>query len=280
MTKTIDLEQLKKIELKLLSQVHEICVECGFRYSLGGGTLLGAVRHKGFIPWDDDIDIMMPRPDYDAFISYCASHEVPFAVCSWENDKSYVDMSAKVYDPNTVLKDENIVKTDLNVGVFIDVFPIDGLGDTYDEAKKRFQSTSIKRSLLVAAQWKKFFRSKTHAWYYEPARFGAYVASRCINKKKTFAKVLKKYTDIDFDSAKFVGAVGGSYRLKEILPVTLYTDYVDLDFEGQKFKAIAGYDEYLKSLYGDYMTLPPEEKRVSHHTFEAFYKDDIGEADE
>ena len=76
----INLEQLKKLEVELLSEVHKICLQENLRYSLGGGTLLGAVRHKGFIPWDDDIDIMMPRPDYEAFLSYCETHDVLFAV--------------------------------------------------------------------------------------------------------------------------------------------------------------------------------------------------------
>ncbi len=271
MMSEIDIEQLKKIELQLLIAVHKICEQENLRYSLGGGTLLGAVRHKGFIPWDDDIDIMMPRPDYDAFISYCLSNEVPFKILSWETDKSYVDLSAKIYDPETVLEDDNIVNGD-KIGVNIDVFPIDGLGNTRKKAVKAFKSTSFKRNLLVAAGWKKFFKSKTHAWYYEPFRFAFFVLSRFVNKSKLFASIQKKYTKIDFDSVEFAAAVGGSYREKEILPKSVFTEYTELPFEGVNFKAISQYDTYLSSIYGDYMKLPPEEKRVSHHTFKAFYK--------
>ncbi len=215
----IDLNELKKIELDLMTDVHEICEREGFGYSLGGGTLLGAVRHKGFIPWDDDIDIMMPRPDYDAFIEYCATHETPFAVRSFENDK-----------------------------------------------------TSFKRELLVAANWKKFFRSKTRPWYYEPIRFAFYVLSRGVNKSKLFDKIQGVYKKIDFDKSKYAAAVGGAYREREILPQSVFTEYIELPFEGKSFKAIAAYDTYLSSIYGDYMKLPPEEKRTSHHTFTAYYK--------
>ncbi len=272
MNNEINLEQLKKIQLQILIAVHEICEKENLRYSLGGGTLLGAVRHKGFIPWDDDIDIMMPRPDYNAFISYCLSHDVPFKVWSWETDKSYVDMSAKIYDPNTVLEDENIVGGN-KIGVNIDIFPIDGLGNTYKKAVKAFKSTAFKRNLLIAAQWKKFFRSKTHAWYYEPFRFAFFVLSRFVNKSKLFASIQKKYTKINFDKVNFAGAVGGSYREKEVLPQDVFTEYTELPFEEYSFKAISQYDKYLSSIYGDYMKLPPEEKRVSHHTFKAFYKE-------
>lgn len=272
MIREINLEQLKEIESQLLCIVHEICEKENFRYSLGGGTLLGAVRHQGFIPWDDDIDIMMPRPDYNAFIAYCLSNDVPFKIWSWETDKSYVDLSAKIYDPNTVLEDENIIDGN-KIGVNIDVFPIDGLGNTYKKAVKAFKSTSFKRNLLIAAHWKKFFRSKTHAWYYEPFRFAFFVLSRFVNKSKLFAKIQKKYTKINFNSVKFAAAVGGSYREKEILPQEVFTEYIELPFEDFHFKAIAQYDKYLSSIYGDYMKLPPEEKRISHHTFKAYYKE-------
>lgn len=272
MIREINLDQLKKIELQLLLAVHEICEKENLRYSLGGGTLLGAVRHQGFIPWDDDIDIMMPRPDYDALISYCLSHDVPFKIRSWETDKSYVDLSAKIYEPNTVLEDENIIDGN-KIGVNIDVFPIDGLGNTYKKAVKAFKSTSFKRNLLIAAHWKKFFRSKTHAWYYEPFRFTFFILSRFVNKSKLFAKIQKKYTKIDFNSVNFAAAVGGSYREREILPQDVFTDYVELPFEEFHFKAIAQYDKYLSSIYGNYMELPPEEKRISHHTFKAYYKE-------
>lgn len=271
MDRLIDSEKLKEIETDLLKSVDEICRKENFRYSLGGGTLLGAVRHKGFIPWDDDIDIMMPRPDYDAFISYCLSNAVPFGIKSFENDKNYVDLSAKIYNTETILKDDNIAGGS-DIGVNIDVFPVDGLGNTYEEAKKIFDSTSFKRNLLVAAQWRKFFKSKTHSWYYEPFRFLFFLMSRFVNKSKLFDSIQKKYKNVDFDNVNFAAAVGGSYREKEILPKSVFANYVSLPFEGSEFKAIADYDKYLSSLYGEYMKLPPEEKRVSHHTFIAYYK--------
>ena len=270
----IDLEELKKIELNLMVEIDKICRENGFRYSLGGGSLLGAVRHKGFIPWDDDMDIMMPRPDYNALIEYCLTHDVPFGIKCWENDRSYIDLSAKVYDKRTIQDYENIYdNTGDTLGVSIDIFPVEGLGNTYKKALKAYNSTKFKRSLLIAAQWERFFRSKTRPWYVEPIRFAFFIMSRFVIKQKTFEKILKKYEKIDFNSSKYAAAVGGAYGTKEVLPSDVFAQTEEMQFEDKLFMGITAYDEYMGSIYGDYMKLPPEEKRVSHHDFKAYYKD-------
>ncbi len=186
--KEITLEEMKGIELNILKQIHELCISQGFRYFLIGGTLLGAVRHKGFIPWDDDIDIGMPRSDYERFIEYCSSNEVPFKLVCNKTDPNYGYLFAKAVDRNTVLIEENANKDGAELGIYVDIFPIDGLGNTFDEAINSLNKTRFNRELLVAANWKKFFRSKTRPIYQEPIRLAFFLMSRMCSFKKLINK--------------------------------------------------------------------------------------------
>lgn len=268
--KELTLDEMKATELGLLLEFHQMCVENGWRYSLSGGTLLGAVRHHGFIPWDDDIDVMMPRPDYDQFIEYCGAHPTAFKVFSNELTENYYLLFAKISDRKTLIEDAETVLPDYGIGVSIDVFPIDGLAETYNGAKKRFESTSLKRELLGASAWKKYFRSKTHPVYMEPVRFAVFAASRAVNRKRLLLSVEKTNRGVPFDTSRFAGCVCGSYRKNEIMETDVFREYEDILFEGRQLKAIRGKEIYLQHLYGDYMKLPPEEKRVTHHTFKAY----------
>ena len=270
MKEEITLEELKKIELNLLIEIDKICRENEFRYSLVGGTLLGAVRHQGFIPWDDDIDIAMPRPDYERFLAYCHNERPQFLTLCNKYEPNYGYLFAKICDANTVMIEKNANKNNVKMGVYIDVFPIDGFGETEKDSLKIFNKTAFQRELLVASNWKRYFRSKTHAWYYEPIRFGFFLMSRFVNFGKTIRSIEKKSIKSDFDKSKFCGVLCGSYRKKEIMPHEVYSEYVEIKFEGGNFLAIKEYDYYLSHIYGDYMKLPPEEKRVTHHTFSAY----------
>ena len=273
MERDIQLEEMKQIELRVLKQIRAICEEQGWRYFLVGGTLLGAVRHKGFIPWDDDIDIGMPRADYEKFIDYCISHDVPFKVMCNRSEKKYGYLYAKAMAPDTVLLEESSNRYNVEQGIFVDIFPVDGLGDTHAEAVKSLNKTRFNRELLVAANWKKFSRSKTRAIYYEPIRLAFFCMSRGSSFGKLIRKIEARYDKDGFDQKNFVGCVCGSYRNREIVPREVFAETVDMPFEDTSFKCPKGYDIYLSGIYGDYMKLPPEDKRGTHHTFRAYYKD-------
>ena len=152
----------------------------------------------------------------------------------------------------------------------IDVFPIDGLGDSKKEALKIFKKTAWDREMLNAVLWKKYFRSKTHSILVEPIRLTMYIISRFIDPKRLLKRVDEENSKHPFELSSYAGCVCGSYREQEIMTKNTFENYVDLEFEGNILKGIKNYDEYLTKHYNKYMELPPKEKRVTHHTYKAY----------
>ncbi len=269
----LQIEDIKSVSLEVLRQIHEICESEKIKYSLAYGTLLGASRHKGFIPWDDDIDIAMLRNDYDRFISYCSSHEVPFSLKTVDSDKKYHYLFAKACNNNTVVEEIYSNRDKCELGIYVDIFPIDYIGDTEEVSKKNLDSTSFLRNLLVAYNWKSYFKSNTGKWYVEPVRLAFFFISRGINIHKIENKIQQYYLKIN--GTKYVAnSVDNTYGKKEIMPAEYFEEYELIQFENYEFYSIKKRDEYLKRIYGDYMKLPPVEKRVTHHTFLAKWKTD------
>ena len=267
---SLTLKDLQNVELRMLVDFKEICDRQGFSYALAGGTLLGAIRHNGFIPWDDDIDLVMMRSDYERFIKYCSTTEgLPFHIVSSETCAAYSKGFAKLMDNDTYL--ESDVDDDGKLGgVFLDIFPIDYLGDTYEEALKTHNSTRLLREILVARQWKHFTRSKTHSIIYEPARLALFLVSRLFRGQTLIRMIDRKRQT---NRKAYSCCIFGAYRTKEILPTEVYEGRATHVFEGHEFSILKDYDTFLTAVYGDYMQLPPEEKRVTHHTFTAYRKE-------
>jgi lipopolysaccharide cholinephosphotransferase len=272
--KKIELDEIKRRELCILKEIDLVCKKESIRYSLCGGTLLGAVRHKGFIPWDDDIDIIMLRKDYDRFCDYCSQNNVNFRLINSLNNKEYGCLFAKAYDDQTTIVYNSMGVDSLNIGVFVDIFPVDYLGDSLREAKHNLNKTSFWRELLNAKNWNKFNRSKTHSWIYEPIRFFFYVLSRFVRKEKLVKRILTINAKYGQKKKKFSGCICGSYRNKEIMATSVFENYSTLIFEGIPFSVVKDYDTYLSNIYGKYMELPPKEKRIAHHSFECFLKEE------
>ena len=261
--RAINLEELRSIQLDLLQKTAEFCENNGIRYFLCGGTLIGAVRHKGFIPWDDDIDIAMPRPDYDRFVKIFNRSESYCQVVSLETDPNYTYAFAKVYDNRTVIRELHYAK--VKFGVNIDILPADGVKDVSQVYKIMYLH--------------KVLNTKKANYY-----------KRTITKKiiNTFGKLLllpfsahqiatwmdseaRKYK---FGSVPLAGLIANPLGPGEIVDKSVFDGDVYQEFEGRTYRVPIGYDTWLRSIYGDYMQLPPEEHRVSHHTFDAWWKDD------
>lgn len=143
MQKIETLRELQMAIFKVLCDVADLCEEQGFRYTLAGGTMLGAIRHKGFIPWDDDIDIMLPRPDYEALIEYCRTHETKFKLLCNKIDSRYGYLFAKAWDPKTKIVEQKGNRHNIDYGLYVDIFPLDSAGDSVDDIIKRLNEYGI-----------------------------------------------------------------------------------------------------------------------------------------
>ena len=263
----IQFEEMKKIELNILIYFTEVCEENNLRYYLGGGTLLGAVRHKGFIPWDDDIDVMMPRSDFQKLLSLSINNENYNIIKP--GTAGYYYNFAKLVDTRTILEEKGIKRID-GLGVYIDIFPLDGMPETPDARKKRFKElNSIRKRINNTCLLKPKFHRNPFAYLNACRIYNS-------NKNIDLSSLQKKYLDSalknSFDDSEFVFAAGGAYGARDIFPGKWFEKEIELQFENLSVKAFNGYDFYLTQLYGDYMTLPPEDKRVTPHHSIVYFK--------
>lgn len=258
--KDITLEEMRELQLNMLDKIHAFCIQNDIRYSLGGGTLLGAIRHKGYIPWDDDVDIMMPRPDYEKFLKGFEGFHENLILQHYKNDDSYYYPFAKIYDNRTLL-----IEPGARNGIYIDVFPIDGL-PPFEQIPKFLDQYNHYIDQLFRTT--KFYRFKKRLYIqlkYYLRKF--YTPSR----KVVIANLENLLFANDFEKAEFAGAIVGRYGEKEAMKAVIFRNYTQAQFEGRYFNIIVDYDAYLKQHYGNYMQLPPIEQQISNHQFEAYW---------
>ena len=267
--KELTLEQIKKRELDILIEIDRFCRQNGIRYSLCGGALIGAVRHKGFIPWDDDIDLNMTRDQFNRFVELFSKEQGRYRLITHRNNPQYNYLFAKVVDTNTCLiEDHNFPIDDL--GIFVDIFPVDPLGETKEIAEAKVKKIKFKRFLCVAACWKKFYINRSRSLLRQIPRFLFYILSRFIDVHKTNVWMESQFP---FEENKaYWGCFSGSYEEREIMEKDVFNQHIDMEFEGHQFMVMRKYDTFLKNIYNNYMELPPEEKRVAHHTFRVYDK--------
>ena len=266
--KRISIEEMKQIQIDILKDVHLFCERNNIRYTLIYGSLLGAVRHKGYIPWDDDIDIAMLRDDYEQFVASYKDDKGFYHVYDCRKDKGYCYPFAKVADTRTLLE-ENVSME--NIGINIDVFPCDYLYDSQQECVNFIKKLDF---------LKRLFRIKL----VKPGQKNSFVKRILIRILKviclpiSMGKIVAKEYDLvnqlKNSKAKFVGLVFSSEiscAYRSVCPRTVFENYVDVPFENETFKIIAAYDEWLTQMFGDYMTPPPVESRTSPHTLNNVY---------
>lgn len=267
--KTIDSDELKSLQLEILQVVHDFCKKNEIRYSMCGGTLIGAVRHKGYIPWDDDIDIMMPRPDYERFhVLFNEQTDSVYKIISAYNDRQFFQPFGKVVDMRTFLKERYARPLD-SLGVNIDVFPIDGLPD--DEKVRDSYWKKIKQKKFIASCiYQK--ASKKERGVKKLVRKFLFTAFRPLPGNFFALRLHSQGKQFDFASGRIIANSIFGYGKKEEMPTTLFDDFVELDFEGRKFCSVADWKTYLTNIFGDYLVLPPENERIAKHDFEVWWR--------
>jgi lipopolysaccharide cholinephosphotransferase len=258
MRKITDIHELRQIQMGILDEVHQYCEAHGLRYFLSSGTLIGAVRHKGYIPWDDDIDIYMPRKDYEQFLREFKGSE-QFKLLNPAKEPHYYYTFAKVVDTRTLMIED---ETDgYEIGVYMDIFPVDYVPDDLKERERVFK----RKKLLYKIRRCKISKSNPlHSrlayWCYKLLPISVEQLNRMIRKL-----IVRK------ESSQYVcHMTEAGPGVKSCFPAEDIASSVDIAFEGKTYKTMVGYKDYLERTYGDYMTLPPVEQRVTHH-FEAYW---------
>ena len=256
----LTLDEIKKIELDMLIKFNDFCQKRNFRYYLSGGTLLGAVRHKGFIPWDDDIDVCMPRIDYERFVKSFYSETSRLQVKS-NILNNFSAPFAKMVDTYTFVN-STYSSSDIGTNLWIDIFPIDGLPENIELVKNIYEKCSFFRTILSLNDAKLGEGTTTFRKY---SKFLLQPIAKLYGKKHCIDKIERIAKQYSYNESQYVGAITwGLYGVGERMLKADFEKSVEVEFEGYKFPTFSCWDSYLQGLYGDYMQLPPLEKRKTH----------------
>lgn len=257
---------MKRIQLDIMDAIHHFCVEHNIKYSLGYGTLLGAVRHGGYIPWDDDIDIIMLRRDYERFLREFDDPGGRFAISECRRDPKQLFDFAKVHDTRTIWYQAG---NNVDTGIWVDIFPYDDLEDTYEESLAIHQRYSYLYNYKTAknCNWGMMssFIKNVGLMFYKlryllspppPRKMLGYI-NTMLERNKPHSKYVGYLSD------KFVYIIERSY----------FDDIVPIRFEDRTYLCIKEKEKYLAATYGDYMQLPPEDQRLPHSQLGLYWRD-------
>lgn len=267
-----DIQRIQEVEKGILRQILAICERHDLKYYMLGGTLLGAVRHQGFIPWDDDMDLGFPRPDYEKFLEYCEEElEAPYQLhTALKGNGPYSYYYARVEDPRVQLKRTISIK-EVVIPAFVDIFPLDGVPTELEKRKKWLKKCSLLDRLFSASQiLYKGNNSQTHKTMkpYKKALRDAFVflrMDRLLNTKMIWKQLDRALKENSYEKCDTIINFCGHWKLKEMFAKAVYGEGKLYPFEEFMLNGPEDYDYVLKQMYGDYMILPDEKDRENHH---------------
>ena len=266
--KELSLQEIKEIEFDLLNVFDAYCKEKNIKYFLSNGTLLGAVKYKGFIPWDDDIDVLVPREDYDRLIATFEDNE-KHKLFAFERDSKYKFPFAKLCNLATV-KNEGDIDNGVSLGIDIDIFPLDAWNDDFKKAYKEVRRINRNMFLLGLSKLQK---PVSRTFIKRIVKSFLMLVCKACGSKVFIHRIISEGKRYDGKKSSYCGCKTWCiYGEREIIPSEVFSDVITVEFEGQEFPAPVGYDTYLRSLYGDYEKDPPKEKQKTHHGFKAYIR--------
>lgn len=263
MRRITELSELKDIELEVMKKIHLFCVENDIHYFLCFGTLIGAIRHKGFIPWDDDIDIYMDRNNYEKFLTLFSKEckKMGLAYANHLTQTYYGRNITKVFDSNTILTEPQYISDD-PIGVFVDVWPLDGTPNSFIVRKIYLIRAFVLKKMILASSMK----NDSKYSFFRRLSIGI---CQLFNSKKLVIKMEKMAKKYSYELSKNVFSYAGQDALYK---KEYFSEAIEGSFEGEPFFIPKEYDKILKLEFGNYMELPPENERIPHHIINTFYK--------
>lgn len=261
------MDLLHQVDMEITDAVVEICEKHGLKYFIAGGTMLGAIRHGGFIPWDDDIDLAMPRKDYEKFLKV-APAELPehLSIVNYRTDPEYHYYITRVKDRDTKVEEVRIGNEDKYTNASIDIFPLDGTPNNKWLRKFYFFRVMMHRALMSLCYKDSIDRSRKRST--KEKIFLAVMEKLPIEKmfdpyieKAKIDRIMRRQ---NYDRSERVGCLMGAYRTRQIVPREYFGEGKMYDFEDRKYRGPSMAHEYLTHLYGDYMKIPPKSGQKVH----------------
>ena len=264
----LSLKDIQRVSLDILKDVHAFCISNGINYSLAYGTMLGAVRHKGFIPWDDDIDIIMPRPDYERFKKSFKSSKGNILVTE---DESYIAFS-RVCDTQRTKTGKSLWPwSKKELGLWIDIFPLDAIENDKQKFHDKIQRLESLSTKQIKARNAKVLPSMSFGVIQSIKQLVKNIFYLGLDINRINNKIIAEATQTHWDDSSVCSQLVCGTSIKEFYNKSLFSKTILMPFEDSEFCVAEGWNVFLSSNYGDYMKLPPEEDREQHTSFVKFY---------